>query len=495
MRHVSGMGVGRRIRARTGPRKHLRTRALLIRAACTPGDRVAIIPAHGPAGPAASSRRLEVDLMSRVLTPPNRTPRSFAPTFARRGLGLTVAGFVALASVPALAAPPEDGAAADSTKGEVGGTVSLLVFDGDPDAGNTLRYAVQTGLSERGYTVVGVKQTASVTASKVKCKTLDDACRAKIGQYLTKNSKTPPDFYAYGYGGAGGETSKIVLYDIKADKTVQELEFVFEADSDMIAPLTIPKATAAALADYQDPPAPMTAEEKKIIAELDEPEMTEEEKKAQEKKLKEAQEESLRAYNQGLDVGAQAVDLKKDFDKVCRKKAEPRKDTKIELPDGSVEVEKDLRPVCERGPAFGYWQPRAYVALSLTAAGAIATGVMYGLAAGARSSWNDAKDALDSAGGDSLNDPGTGNPTRYGQLAGEVSAEAQRVRNFALGGDIALGATVVLGGVLGIMIWQDRQAAKDFLQRERELNISNLRVAPTADPVRGNYGMGASFQF
>jgi len=430
--------------------------------------------------------------MSRVFPPSHRSLRPLA----QRGLGLTVAGFVALASVPALAAPPAEGDAAPSSQGEVGGTVALLVFDGDAEAGNTLRYAVQSGLSERGYTVVGVKQTASVTANKVKCKEIDDACRAKMGQYLTKNSKTPPNFYVYGFGGAAGAPSKIVIYDVKAEKTIQELEFVFDAESDMIGPLTIPAATGAALADYQNPPAPMTAEETKIIAELDEPEMTEEEKKAQEKKLKEAQEASLRAYNSGLDVGAQQVDLKKDFDKLCRPKSEPRKDTKIELPDGTVETEKDLRPVCERGPSLGYWQPRAYVALSLTVAGAAATGIMYGLAAGARSSWKDKKGELDDAGGNAINTPGAGgNTSEYARLAGEVSTEAQKVRNFALGGDIALGATLVLGGVLGVIIWQDRQAARDFLQRERELNISNLRVSPTADPVNGNYGMGASFEF
>lgn len=434
--------------------------------------------------------------MSRASSPSHRSLRPLT----QRGLGFAVAGFVALASVPgvAVAAPPKEDAAAGDGQGEVGGNVALLVFEGDADAASTLRYAAQTGLSEAGYNVVGVKQTLTVTAGKVKCKDIDEACQAKVAKYLTKNSKTAPDFYVYGTAGAPGTPSTVTIYDVKNEKVVDELNFIFDADSDMIAPIALPKAMGQAVVDYQDPPAPMTAEEAAIVAQLDEPEMTEEEKAEQERKLKEAQEASLRAYNSGLDVGAQRIDLKKDFDKVCRPKAEPRKDVKTELPDGTVEVAKDLRPICERGPGVGYWQPRSWVALSLTVAAGATTGLLYGLAAGARSNWSSANDDLQGAldSGAAANDPA--DPAalaEYERLAGQVSADAQQVRNFALGGDIALGATLILGGVLGIIIWQDRQAARDYLEREAEMNISDLRVSPMADPKSGSYGAGASFKF
>jgi hypothetical protein len=80
-------------------------------------------------------------------------------------------------------------------------------------------------------------------------------------------------------------------------------------------------------------------------------------------------------------------------------------------------------------------------------------------------------------------------------LAKEVASSGQRVRNLAIAGDIALGATALIGGLLVLTVIQDRDAARDYLQREKELNITNLHVSPIVSPGRGTYGFGAGFSF
>ena len=143
---------------------------------------------------------------------------------------------------------------------------------------------------------------------------------------------------------------------------------------------------------------------------------------------------------------------------------------------------------------FGYWQPRAWVALTLTLGSAAGMGVMYGLAAAARSDWRDAKDALD-ASGLSATDPNNAcdGGVCYADLAGEVSNASAQVRRRAIIGDVLLGSTVLLAGVLAIIIYQDREAAKKFLQNEKELRaISNLRVGPSFGDTNG---AAVSFEF
>jgi hypothetical protein len=63
----------------------------------------------------------------------------------------------------------------------------------------------------------------------------------------------------------------------------------------------------------------------------------------------------------------------------------------------------------------------------------------------------------------------------------------------AIIGDVLLGSTVLLAGVLAIIIYQDRQAAKAFLENEKELRaISNLRVGPVFGEQNG---AAMSFEF
>jgi hypothetical protein len=280
-----------------------------------------------------------------------------------------------------------------------------------------------------------------------------------------------------------------VLYDVANGKVAAEISFIFD-DADFIASETLAARVGSAALNAQVPRPEMSEAEASIIAQLDEPTKTAEEAAAEAAKLKEAEEASLVVFNRSLDAGAQTVDLKKDFDDICREG--PREDKELELPDGTVEVERDLRPACKRGSFWGYWQPRGYAVMSLTLIGAAATAGLYGGALAARSKWSDASTALDDSGFVATN-PATS--TQYSELAKEVAATGQRVRNLAIAGDIALGATALIGGLLVLTVIQDRNAARDYLQREKELNISNLQVSPIVSPGRGTYGVGAGFSF
>lgn len=413
-------------------------------------------------------------------------------------LGLAVAASVALAPLPTLAAPPAEGDAAPADAGaaaadaeDIGGTVALMKFDGDP--GDELRYAVQSGLTDAGYEVSAIRVGPAEAAKKVKCKEIDAACRGKIAKFLTKNSKKELRFYVYGVTSPeNGATTTIVVYDIAKDKTVKEFNYT-RSDDDFIVALSLPQAIGAAVNDYQSPRAPMTAEEQQIIATLDEPEKTAEEIAEEERALEKAAEEARRGFNQGFDAGEQDVDLRADFKDFCR--TGPREDKVVENEDGTTDRERDMRPVCKRGPFFGYWQPRAWVALGLTVGTAGAMGVMYGLALAARSEWSSAKDDLDAAianGTASADDPNIPN-NQYADLAGAVSESGKQVQRRAIVGDVFLGATILLGGVLGVIIYQDRSQAKDWLAREKELRLSDVRVGPMM--TEGGGGAAASFRF
>jgi hypothetical protein len=413
-----------------------------------------------------------------------------------------VAGSLALAPLPALAGPPDDAEkteeAAPEPAGEVGGTVALLRFGGsDPDGGAAVRDALTEAFKYHGYELKGISRTVEESAKKVKCKgtDLNAKCLDRVAQYLKKNAKADFDFFVYGNFETpdSGQASKIVIWDVAKKEPAQTIEFQ-RLGEDYILPLSLPKAVAQKLADYQKPPGEMTEEEKQIIATLDEPEKTAEEVKAEKELLKQKEKERLAAFDQAQLAAKKDVDLKKEFEKFCRKG--PREDQTIENEDGTTTTTRDLRPACKRGAFWGYWQPRAYVALVLAGGLAATTGVFYGLALGARLDWKDANNTLQNevdAGNLSATDPNKAcnGDTCYKDLAGVVSDHGATVRRNAILGDVFLGATVLMVGVLGIIIYQDRSAAKGYLVQQKDL--ADLRVGPMLGA--GNYGAAASFRF
>jgi hypothetical protein len=410
------------------------------------------------------------------------------------GTGLLAAS-VAAAPLPVLAgAPAETEETAPAEAAEVGGVVALLRLDGDADGASEMRELLQTVLYENGYDVKGVKRSGDEAAKKNKCDISEDTCLSKIGAYLNKNARTPFDFFVTGTVPGDGGAGEIITYDIKNDTVVKRVGFT-RSLSDAILPVTLPSAVGNAMARHQVPRGEITQDEKALLAALDEPEKTPEEVAAEQKRLEDAERQGLQAYNASFDAGEQEVDLKKDFEQFCR--TGPREDEITVDMNGEEQVERDMRPVCKRGPAFGYWQPKAFAVLSMTLISAAAMGTMYGLALGARGTWSKAKDELDASG--LSPDPLSGDAEGYQALALPVSEAAAKIRRRAIVGDALLGTTALLGGLLTIIIFQERGQAKDYLQTQKELQITNLRVAPIvgagAGGQGGTYGAAAGFSF
>jgi hypothetical protein len=343
---------------------------------------------------------------------------------------------------------------------------------------------MQASLSGQGYTANFIKRSLDEAAEKNKCKGADASCLEKIGAYLNKNSTIAYDYFMWATIPAEG-LATVSIYDVKAKKTVVELSMV-TSPNDFILTEVVGAAVARRLVETQVPPSPATEEEQQILATIDEPNETPEEVAAREAALLAAMDEAAQNFNASLDAGEQSVDLKADFDAFCR--TGKREDKEVEGDDGKITKERDLRPACKRGPVFGYWQPRAWVALTLTLGSAATMGTMWGLAAAAHSDWKKAKDELD-ASNLSADDPTkscNADGVCYEDLAGAVSDATAQVRRRAIVGDVFLGATVLLTGVLAIIIYQDRQAAKGFLAGEKELRaVSNLRVAPVFGRING----------
>ncbi len=402
-------------------------------------------------------------------------------------LGLLTAPLPAFASPPEPAAPSEPAPAAAPT---VSGTIAMLKFTGDPVNSEGIRGKVSGALEAAGYVPVNLKPSIDMAAEKNKCRKVDAACLEKVGAYLNKNAKTPFDFFVYGdlpTAGAG----KVVIYDIAKNAVVREFAINVAAD-DYILPEVVGVAVARGLVHYQVPPAAATDEEKQILATLDEPEKTAEEIAAEAQAIADAEAAARKNYKENLQVGEQAVDLRADFKDFCR--TGPRKDTESQQIDGTVKIERDLSPVCKRGPVFGYWQPRAWVAMTLLIGSAGAMGAMYGLAAAGRGEWKKAKDKLDGSGlsadqPDSCNSEGC-----YEDLAGQVSEIGTQINRRAIIGDVLLGSTVLLAGVFAIIVYQDRDSAKKFIADQKELKaLSTLRVGPWMGETANGAGLGFEF--
>lgn len=414
---------------------------------------------------------------------------AFTPSFARggaRALSVVLALGLAAAPLPTLAAPPEGEAepAPAEAAPVASGNVAILKFDGDDFKANDFRARVQSSLASQGYTANFIKRSIDEAADKNKCKSVDAGCLEKIGAYLNKNSATAYDYFVWATIPAEG-TAKLAIYDVKGKKTVVDLSMITSAN-DFILAEVVGAAVAQRLVETQVPRSPATEEEQQMLATLDEPNETPEEIAAREAALVAAMDEAGQNFNAGVDLGEQNVDLKKDFKEFCREGK--REDKEVEGDDGEVTKERDLRPPCKRGPVFGYWQPRAWVALTLTLGSAATMGAMWGLAAASRSDWSKAKAELE-ASGLSATDPTNScnaDGVCYEDLAGAVSDATGQIRRRAIVGDVFLGATVLLTGVLAIIIYQDRQAAKGFISREKELRaLSNLRIAPVFGYTNG----------
>lgn len=419
-------------------------------------------------------------------------------SFASRLLSIALTAAIGVAALPAATASAAEAEAlnlvvapAKAAPTTDGKTVALMRFTGDP-ASADLRVDVQSALTEGGFTVTTVALDVDSAAERIKCReeSTSDACLEALGKWLGASDKTASDYIVFGSVGTGAQQrAEIIIYSVADNERVDTLRPML-GTGDLILPIVLGGAIAETLQDHVDPPPPPTEEEQQMLATLDEPEKTPEEIAAEKKALEDAEKEAEEASQGAVaDVGEVEVDLKKDFEDFCRegkrKKRESRDDP------------KDLRPKCQRGPFWGYWQPRAWVALGLTSAAAIGTIAFYSAALAARGPYRDAVNELDAynrmAGGDPSTDPTVGDD-RYVVLATEVSSTGTTMRRRAIFGDAFLGGTVLLGGVLAIIIWQDRRDAKNYIQQEKALRaVSDFRIAPIV--TRETQGVGASFKF
>ncbi|HFE43996.1 MAG TPA: hypothetical protein ENJ18_00690, partial [Nannocystis exedens] len=278
---------------------------------------------------------------------------------------------LAATSLPALAAPAAEAPAAEPANAK---TVGLMRFSGDAAVGSDVRSAVHSEFEGAGFNVRGVAMDIETAGKKVKCKEVNDSCLGKISKWLAKGkSEVPYGYLVYGTAAPAdsGDLTQITVYDLNAKTVVKEFNATFTSD-DYILPITLPRAMVRAVLEAKNPPPPLSAAEEQALAEIDEgPAKTPEELQAEAEALAAASAAVDEMPTEAIDTSGIKVDLKKDFKEFCRN--EPRK--KRESRDDPM----DLRPSCKAGPFWGYWQPRAWVALGLTATGVLATGAMYTL--------------------------------------------------------------------------------------------------------------------
>jgi hypothetical protein len=423
----------------------------------------------------------------------NAAHQSSRPSPVLRALTGVLSAAIALSSMPAAAASPASfgmfAPAADAAAPATAGNgVGLMRLGGDAALGDALRSQLQTDLSAAGYAVKGVALDIDAAAGKVKCKGGADACVGKVAEWLIKGAKggTTYDFLVYGKVSTDPAVgSSIVIYDVAKKTKIKEFTPTFTPE-DLILPLALPRAMVTGLTNYRTPPAAATPEEQKLLAELDEPAKTPEEIAKEKQAIADAEAKVAAGQGEMIDTTGIEVDLKKDFKQFCRK-GPPK-------PRASKDEPKDLSPACSRGPVFGYWQTRAWVALGLTAGALLTAGVFYTMGLAARGPY---KKSLDTLNGSGLDNTNPLDSEMYTELAADVADKGNTMRRRFIGGDVALLTTVLLAGVLGVIIYQDRSDAKEFIKTEKSLKavskIQNVRGGPILSTTVQGFGFGFNF--
>ena len=240
----------------------------------------------------------------------------------------------------------------------------------------------------------------------------------------------------------------VVVFDARAGVRLALISTTY-ADGDDVTPIVVPERVVAAIADLERGP------ETEAVAGLDEPDKSSAQLARESERIERAQRDAERRVRaqlaETIDV---PVDLKRDFRSVCR--SGPRR----------VRLRDDPRPRCERGPFFGYWQPRSWVTLGLASAALVTTGVFYGLAAATREEHEEAQAEGDEA---------------------RIAETGAQLQQRALFGDIAIATTALLVGVLVISVVVDRYEAKRFVRATKVKRM--LATLPVSVGVgRGSAG-------
>jgi hypothetical protein len=287
--------------------------------------------------------------------------------------------------------------------------VVLLSFTGDEWHAGEQREHIREALEARGHDVHPVAISVSDMAAHAGCQPSDAACLVEVGRVLADELSVTIDYVVWAdlpHDGAG----EVSVFDVASGRVVVDLDLEMSGE-DLILPAILGDVVARRVQELREPPAPPSEAELEQLAMLDHTPGP----------VREWPPPSPpRPPHPTEPLYPPAIDLRRDFADWCR--VTPRDDARYEGPD--------LRPVCKLGPTFGYFRPRTWTMLSLTAGATVGTGVLYGLAFGAASSWSP--------------------PT---------------TERLEIGAHVMLASTVVLGSVLAIVIASDRRQAKRFLDR------------------------------
>lgn len=299
------------------------------------------------------------------------------------------------------------------------GRVALLRLEHDPQPGAHLRTALHEALEAEGYAVTGIARTSSELAASLRCDAHTDACREAIARDLETQTKQRFDYYVWGEAPTP-RLERFLVWDLARAAVVVEIEHSL-GTQDYVWPLVFGPVLAARIRQLREPVVASEAELAALAALDDEPPMP---------PLPPLLVPGC-SYPARLPIAQRRVDLDRDFEDDCRNS--PRDDPAF----GG----RDLRPVCKRGPVFGYFQPASWTLLALSSASLLGMATSYTLA-----------------------------------TAGPDSSQ----RAAAWTGHALAGLSVGLGTALVATIVGERKRAKQFIQRERELNLAINPLEPGA---------------
>ena len=151
--------------------------------------------------------------------------------------------------------------------------VGVMRLAGDPTVAEEIRMQLRDQLEASGFLPRGFALELDAAAKRAKCKRFGHGCLATIAASLIKDpwgQARPITFMISGTvaPATSGELSRLVVHDVRSGKTVAEFEF-HPNPHDLILNIALAGAVVKAIANTDHPPAPITAEEQAILADLD----------------------------------------------------------------------------------------------------------------------------------------------------------------------------------------------------------------------------------
>jgi hypothetical protein len=354
-------------------------------------------------------------------------------------------------------------------------TVGVLRFAGPSSDALELRSMIAEEARRRGYDVVGISLEIDQYTAKLACEVRDAACLAELAasirrhhpaiKYLVYGAVAPPDV---------GRSTWVTIFDVDAGAPVEVVVASPNSD-DLLLPIVLPRRVVAGIVRLVDPPGPLTAAELEVLASLDE---LDPRPPGDPPWINEPEHPTTRLSLEPR--------LRRDFPQFCR--IETRRQLRAQ---GGTHTDA---PYCKLGHFWGYLRPRTWTALSLAAAGVVATTVAYGLGAAAHRRYRDARERLDDSG---LSNTRPTDAQAYTGLASAVVGAGDEARVRLLAGDLSLAATTLAIGVFAVLVRRDRLLAKRYIRGKKRLRSTRtparLRLAPRLAPTGGGASLAIRF--